>query len=153
MRSKVFARKCWFAPSGIMRWACWHGTFALDGGHFVAQSYRLMEAKETIMNDNKRLFALLSLGLMLAALLGPMAIAAFALRPGFALAFGMTAALLALVFGVLSWSDRMGKTVATTLVAALIIFGGGSVAIYLLRGLPNAETARDQQSATVVIGQ
>jgi hypothetical protein len=112
-----------------------------------------MEAKKTIMNDNKRLFALLSLGLMLAAVLVPMAIAAFAFRPGFALAFGMTAALLSLVFGVLSRSDRIGKTVAAALVSALIIFGGGSVAIYLLRGLPNAESARDQQSATVVIGE
>lgn len=96
------------------------------------------------MNDNKRLFALLSLGLMLTALLGPMAIAAFALRPGFAVAFGMTAALLSLVFGVLSWSDRIGKTVAAALVSVLIIVGGGAVAIRLLRSLPDAE-----QSATV----
>lgn len=99
------------------------------------------------MNDNKRLFALLSLGLLLAAVLVPMAIAAFALRPGFAVAFGLTSALFSLVFGVLSWSDRIGKTVTAALVSALIVFGGTSVTIYLIRSMP---AAGDQEAATVV---
>lgn len=99
------------------------------------------------MNDNKRLFALLSLGLLLAAVLVPMAIAAFALRPGFAVAFGLTAALFSLVFGVLSWSDRIGKTVTTALVSTLIVFGGTSVTIYLLRSMSAPE--RNQEAATV----
>jgi hypothetical protein len=120
----------------------------------VAQSERVMEAKETIMSDNKRLFALLSLGLMLSALLGPLAIAAFALRPGFAVAFGVTSGLLALVFGVLSWRDRIGESVAATLLAILIIGGGGLIATFLFHGLSSAEEAhRAPQQATVVTGQ
>jgi hypothetical protein len=127
---------------------------ALDRSHFVSQSDRVMDAKETIMNDNKRLFALLSLGLMLAALLVPLAIAAFALRPGFAVAFGMTAGLLSLLFGVLSWRDRIGESAAATLLAILIIGGGGSIAIFLFHGLSSAEEAHTAaQSATVVDGQ
>ena len=102
------------------------------------------------MNHNQRLFALIALRLMLAAILVPIVIAAFSLRPGFALAFGLTSGLLALVFGVLSWRDRIGKSVATGLLSVLIIFGGGSVVIYFLRTVPNAETSESQQAATVV---
>ena len=100
------------------------------------------------MNDNKRLFALLSLGLFLAAVLVPMAIAAFALRPGFAVAFGLTAAVFSLVFGVLSWSDRIGKTITAALVSALIVFGGTTVAVYLVRSMPGSEG--DHEAATIV---
>jgi FtsH-binding integral membrane protein len=121
----------------------------------VAQSERVINAKETTMNDNKRVFALLSLGLLIAALLVPIFMAAFPHRTGFPFAFGLTAGLLALVFGVLSWRDRIGKTVATALLSILIVGGGSSVVIYLLRGLPAAEEARarSQQAATAVSDQ
>ena len=99
------------------------------------------------MNDNKRLFALLSLELLLAALLVPILIAAFG-RPEFAFLFAAVAGLLALSFGVLSWRDRMGMTTTIALLSVLIIGGGGSVIIYMIRG--QQMRAEEAQTATVV---
>jgi hypothetical protein len=99
------------------------------------------------MNDNKRLFALLSLELLLAALLVPILIAAFG-RGEFAFLFGAVAGLLALSFGVLSWSDRIGGTITIALLSILIIGGGGSVIIYVIRS--QHMRAEESRTATVV---
>ena len=84
------------------------------------------------MNNDKRLFALLSLGLLLAALLVPILIAAYG-RQEYALPFGLVAGLLALLFAVLGWGDRIGKIVAITLLLFLVAGGGSSVVIYMVR--------------------
>ena len=61
------------------------------------------------MND-KRIFSCLALALLVGGLLGPFVIALFGSRE-LALGFGAVAEVLALTFGVLSYSERIGKTV------------------------------------------
>lgn len=80
------------------------------------------------MNNDKRIFALVSLGLLLAALLVPFLIAAFG-KDDLALGFGAVAGLLALLFGALSWTDRIGRTVTVTLLLLLLAGGVGIVAL------------------------
>ena len=94
------------------------------------------------MNNNKRIFALLSLGLLLAALLIPIPIIAAFGPQELPLSFGVVAGLLALLFGALSWSDRIGRTVA--LVSVLVVVGGGTVAIHLIQ-----HRRAEAESATV----
>ena len=77
------------------------------------------------MNNDKRIFALVSLGLFLLAFLVPFIIAMSPGCGGLAICFWATAGLLALLFGVLSWSDRLGRTVTI----ALLIFGVGQAAV------------------------
>ena len=84
------------------------------------------------MNSNERIFALLGLGLLLAALLVPILIAAFG-RQELALPFSVVAGLLALLFGALIWSDRIGRTVTIALLSVLVVGGGGSVVIHMIR--------------------
>jgi hypothetical protein len=78
----------------------------------------------TNMNNDKRVFALLSLGLLVTALLVPFIIAAFG-REDLALGFCIVAALLALLFGSLSWSERIGRTVTIALLCLLVVGGAG----------------------------
>ena len=104
---------------------------------------------QTNPNDNKRLFALLSLQLLLAALLVPILIAAFG-RQEFAFIFGGVAGLLALFIGVLSWSDRIGRTITVALLSVLVLGGGGSMVIYIIRS--QHLRAEDARTATVVEG-
>lgn len=80
------------------------------------------------MNNDKRIFALVSLGLLLAALLVPFLIAAFG-RDDLAIGFGAVAGLLALLFGALSWSDRIGRTVTVTMLLLLLAGGVGLVVL------------------------
>jgi hypothetical protein len=101
------------------------------------------------MNNNKRIFAFLSLGLLLAALLVPILIAAFG-RQEFAFLFGAVAGLLALVFAALSWSDRIGRTMTIALLFLLVVGGGGTVVIYMIRSQHRA--AEEAQAATAVEG-
>lgn len=84
------------------------------------------------MNNDKRLFALLSLGLFLTACLAPFVIAVFR-RDDLAILFGVVAGLLALLFGALGWSERLGRTVVVTLLLLLLVGGGGIVGIRTLR--------------------
>jgi hypothetical protein len=92
--------------------------------------------------NNKRIFAFLSLGLLLAAVLVPIAIAAFG-RLEFAFSFGVVAGLLAVLFGALSWSDHIGR--AVTIAALLVVVvGGGSYSIL------SQKWRTESQSATVV---
>jgi hypothetical protein len=106
-------------------------------------------SQQTTVNHNPRLFALLSLQLLLAALLVPILIAAFG-RQEFAFIFGGVAGLLALFFGVLSWSDRIGRTITVALLSVLVVGGGGSMVIYIIRS--QHLRAEDARTATVVEG-
>lgn len=80
------------------------------------------------MNDDKRIFALISLGLLLTAILGPFLIAALG-RDELAVGFVMVAGLLALLFGVLSWSERIGRTVAVILILLFLVGGTGFIVV------------------------
>ena len=81
------------------------------------------------MKNNKRIFAFLSLGLLLAALLIPIPIMTAFGPQVLPLCFGVVAGLLALLFGAFSWSDRIGRTVA--LLSVLVVLVGGVVAVYM----------------------
>ena len=97
------------------------------------------------MNNDKRIFALVSLGLFLTACLGPFALAASG-HETLAIRFAAVAGLLALVFGALGWNDRIGRTVTVSILALLAVGGGGSVIIYIIRSHPSAASL--QQPAT-----
>ena len=100
------------------------------------------------MNNDKRIFALVSLGLFLTAFLGPFALAASG-HESLAIPFAAVAGLLALVFGALGWNDRIGRTVTVSILAILALLAvgvGGSVIIYTIRSYPSA--ASSQQPAT-----
>jgi phosphate/sulfate permease len=84
------------------------------------------------MNNDKRIFALLSLGLLVTALLVPFVIAALG-RDDLAVGFGVVAGLLALLFGVFSWSERIGKTVAIAVLSLLVVGGAGMVVFSRIR--------------------
>ena len=74
----------------------------------------------TTMDNNRRVFAFLALGLLLAALLVPILTVAFG-RQEFALPFSVVAGLLGLLFGTLSWSDRIGGAVTITLLSVFVV--------------------------------
>jgi hypothetical protein len=86
----------------------------------------------TIMSNDQRIFALVSLGLFLAALLVPFIIFMNG-RAALAVAFGAIAGLLAVMFGVLSWSDLIGRTVTIAQLVILIVGLGGSALFYAIR--------------------
>ena len=75
------------------------------------------------MNNDKRLFAIISLILLLAAILVPLLI--FALGGGvLATWFGLLALILALIFGTLGWSEKIGRSVViTTLLLWIAVVG------------------------------
>lgn len=97
------------------------------------------------MNNDKRLFALLSLGLFLTSCLAPFIIAMFG-RDDLVVPFVVVAGLLALLFGVLGWSERIGRSVAVSILALAVVGGGGSAVIYALRS--HSPAASLQQPAT-----
>lgn len=78
------------------------------------------------MND-KRTFAFLALTLLVFGLPGPFVIQMWG-SSELALGFGVVAEVLALIFGVLSYSEPIGKTV-TRLVAVLAIVSVSAIAI------------------------
>lgn len=80
------------------------------------------------MNNDKRIFSLIALGLFLAAMLLPFIIAIFA-RDELAIAFAAVAAALALLFSILGWCERIGKVVTVSLVALLCAAGGTLVVL------------------------
>jgi hypothetical protein len=96
------------------------------------------------MNNDKRLFALLSLGLFLAACLAPFIIAVFR-RDDLVVPFVVVAGLLALLFGALGWSERLGRTVLISMLLLFVVGGGGLVALRALRSQPSsADHARTE---------
>ena len=97
------------------------------------------------MNNDKRIFALVSLGLFLTACLGLFALAASG-HETLAIRFAAVAGLLALVFGALGWNDRIGRTVTVSILTLLAVGVGGSVIIHTIRSYPSA--ASFQQTAT-----
>jgi len=79
------------------------------------------------MNNDKRILAFISLGLLLTSLLGPFFMAANG-RADLAISFAAVAALLTLLFGMFSWSERIGRVVtivclATTVIGGLVVYG------------------------------
>ncbi len=105
------------------------------------------------MNNDKRIIALVSLGLVLVALLVPFFFA-LVQRDDLAVGFGIVAGLLALVFGALSWSDRIGRAVTTALLLMLAVGAVGMAALTTVRflragpeGRPSSPMGRVQPEA------
>ncbi len=105
------------------------------------------------MNNDKRLIAFVSLGLLVAALLVPFFLALCG-RGDLAVGFAIVAGLLALLFGALSWSDRIGKTVTTVLLLMLVGGVAGMAVLFAVRTLrtkgadqPNAGMERARPEA------
>jgi hypothetical protein len=80
------------------------------------------------MNRNVRPLAFLSLGLLLAALLGSFVVVAFGHDEVPALGFGVAAGLLSLVFAIVSRSEKISRLVLI-IILALLIVGIGSIPI------------------------
>jgi hypothetical protein len=97
---------------------------AVGGPAIIYFIHTTRNSSSMTMNDDKRIFALISLGLILLALLGPFPIAAQGFF-GLAFGFGATAGSLALLFGVLGWSERIGRAVTIASVFVLVLVGGG----------------------------
>jgi len=110
-----------------------------------------MTTSQPATGNNKRMFALLSLGLLLAAVLLPIVIAAFG-RLEFAFSFGVVAGLLAILFGALAWSDRVGRTV-TIAVLFILVVGGGSYAILLQKLKAESQSATVEPAPPMSAGQ
>ena len=77
--------------------------------------------------------AYLSLALFLTGLLGTILLIPLISQDEWALIFGGVALLLALVFGALSWAERLSKAVVT---ATLIVFAGAGIAVVALVWTP-----------------
>lgn len=81
-------------------------------------------------DQHSRIFANLSIGLLVSGLLVPFVIDVL-FAEELAMGFQITAVLLALVFGVLGWGRRAGK-VAVVLAGAFFMWSGG-VSLWLMR--------------------
>ena len=84
------------------------------------------------MNKDKRLLALVSLGLLLTGALVPFIIAAIG-RDDLALGFGVIAGLFAWFFAALSWSDFIARRVVIALLLLLPLGGGTLAILYRIR--------------------
>ena len=100
------------------------------------------------MNNDKRILSFLALGLFLAALLLPFIIAIFA-RDELALGFAVVASTLALLFGILSWSERLGRVVTVSL--GVLLCAAGATLLLLTTPMPwqvaRARAEREQAIA------
>ena len=81
------------------------------------------------MNNDPRILAFISLGLSVATPLVPFFIAAMG-RDDLALGFGAVAGLLALLFGVFSWKEYIGRTAVVVLPIALV---AGLIVVFAIR--------------------
>jgi predicted Ser/Thr protein kinase len=80
------------------------------------------------LRRNRRNFARLALSMLLAGTLGTLIVMSFSHRHDLALVFGGLALALAIVFGAVAWSERMGRTVVyTTLTLILGLAMAGAV--------------------------
>ncbi|HWN95302.1 MAG TPA: hypothetical protein VNT99_09740, partial [Methylomirabilota bacterium] len=75
--------------------------------------------------------AFLALGLFLAGTLGTLLLMIISHRDELALIFGATALVLALIFGVMSWRERLGKGVV---IATLVLVAGLGITVAVLAG-------------------
>lgn len=98
------------------------------------------------MNNDERLFSLVALGLFLAALLVPFLIAIFA-RDELALGFGVVAAALALLFGILSWSERISKVVTLALGTLMGVAGVAILLMTIAMPLQIAQARAEEERA------
>jgi hypothetical protein len=81
------------------------------------------------MQTDKRIFALLSLALLLCALLVPFIIAAVGRNDDVALGFGIVSGFLSLLFGALGWSERIARIVTASLLLLLLVGGAGALMV------------------------
>ena len=104
----------------------------LAGEKFAPKQDTEEPHRSTPMKHDKRIFALVSIGLLVTTFLGPFIIARFG-RHDMAVGFGLVAGLLTLLFGALSWSDPIGKTVTVALSLLVVVVGGGAALIHQVR--------------------
>ena len=94
--------------------------------------------------SSDKLFGNLALGLLVAGLLVPFIIGVFSEE--LAIAFGVTACLLALVLGIIGWKQKTGKVT----VVAIVVLGIFSTGTYFLTrskrttAMKKYETLRNQ---------
>jgi len=98
------------------------------------------------MNNEKRIFAMVSLGLLLIAFLVPFIIATSG-RNDLAVGFSVVAGLLALLFGALGWSDRIGRIVTIAASSVLVVGAGGYTILSQKWGAEAAEPRTAVESA------
>ena len=78
---------------------------------------------EGTMNNDKRIFACTALLVFIAGLLVPFVVGAMG-HEELALGFLTVAEFLALLFGILSWRDRIGRVVIITQLALVVLSAG-----------------------------
>jgi hypothetical protein len=88
----------------------------------------ILHLEDPRMND-KRILAYLALALLICGLLGPFVIALLGSRE-LALGFGVVAEVLALIFGALSYSERIGKIV--TAIGSVLALAALTITIVLI---------------------
>jgi HEAT repeat protein len=94
---------------------------------------------------SSRPLAFLALGLFLAGLLVTLLLLAIVpVRDEMALLFGVTAEVLALVFGLIAWRERLGRFVAMATVALFALAGSGSLFYLLSKGLSHSAATQAQ---------
>lgn len=99
---------------------------------------------------DKQIFAYLALSLLVGGFLGPFVIAVFGSRE-LALGFGMVAEILALIFGVLSYSEWIGKVV-TVMSSVLVVAAALTTAVLIpIRARQQAELRAQSESQAVPV--
>ncbi len=94
-----------------------------------------------------RIFSILALGLLITGLLGPFIIAAFS-NDDLAIGFGVIATLLALLFGILGWKQRMAK-VAVITIGFLIVASLTALLLFFPKRAQAEEHEREAQSEAI----
>jgi tRNA A-37 threonylcarbamoyl transferase component Bud32 len=79
-----------------------------------------------------KVYAYLALGLFLVGVLGTVLLMTISYRHELALIFGGAALVLALVFGAISWRERLGKGIV---ISTLVLFAAIGIAVALLSGV------------------
>ncbi|MBN9691000.1 MAG: protein kinase [Verrucomicrobia bacterium] len=102
---------------------------------------------DQIQRVGLRRWARLGFALMLAGTLGTLVLMILSPRHELALTFAGLALLLALILGIKSWSDRLGRTVA---VVTLVLFASAGLTVLVLtEAVPIGRWMRRRASATV----
>ncbi len=97
---------------------------------------------------NQRRWARLGFALLLAGTLGTLALMTLSSRHELALVFGGTALVFALILGLKSWRDRLGKTVTVTTLTLFV--AAGVTALILAEVIPINRSRREAESQKVV---
>jgi serine/threonine protein kinase len=94
-------------------------------------------------NSSRRIFAWLALGFLIVGLLGFPFLIAIHANEDAALIFGGLGVMLALIFGILSWRERIGRVV-TVVTAGLLVLG---LAVWLLFLQSEGQSRAEAQAA------